>query len=238
MGIHYSVRRDWRRKIDQSEFFFVLQDNYDEHAELAIPGYIEMHDALSLCLSDKEGGIRALDLGCGTGKTAKVVLTTFPTSTVVGIDLFEEMLGHARSNLADFGSRFSTLQGDVRDVSFGSGFDVCVAGLALHHLSGAEKGEVFRKIFQCLNPGGRFLMIDWTRFKNPLIQEAAAQVAEAHVREHVQDQEVVAAWVQHWREKNRPDTVEDLTEWMRTAGFSGVECVMRNFGMALIAGEK
>jgi tRNA (cmo5U34)-methyltransferase len=238
MGTYYSPRSSGFRKIDSSEFFFVREDNYDEHAELAIPGYVEMHDALPWCVSDKEHVRQVLDLGCGTGKTSKVFLDAFPQCSVVGVDLFEEMLRRARAHLQPFGDRFSAMRGDVREVPFGEGRDVCVASLALHHLTAPEKREVFRKIFRCLAPGGRFLMIDWTKFDNPTIQEAAAAVAEAHVRKRVPNQHVVAEWVQHWREKNLPETVDDLTEWMRTAGFSSVECVMRNFGMALLMGEK
>lgn len=237
MGSYYSHSRAYR-KIDKSEFFFVQEDNYDEHAELAIPGYIEMHEALPLCVPNKERIMQVLDLGCGTGKTSKKILESFPGCSVIGLDLFDEMLDRARARLQSFGDRFSIIRGDIREAPFGEGRDMCVAALALHHLSASEKRAVFERIYQCLAPGGRFLMIDWTRFANPTIQEAAARVAEEHVRHHVPDQHVVAEWVQHWREKNLPETVEDLMAWIADAGFSSVECVMRNFGIALLIGEK
>lgn len=238
MGTYYQVRRPGYKRIEKSEFFFVVEDNYDEHAELAIPGYVEMHEALALCVPEKDGEMHVLDLGCGTGKTSYVFLHRFPQCYVVGVDLFEEMLRRARKLLQDFGDRFSPVRGDLREVPFGEGRDVCVAALALHHLPAPEKREVFRRVFRCLAPGGRFLMIDWTRFDNPALQEAAAKEAERRVRLKVPDPHIVSAWVQHWREKNLPETIEDLTQWMRAAEFSSVECVMRNLGMALLVGEK
>lgn len=238
MGAFYSPSSRAYRKIDESEFFFVQEDNYDEHAELAIPGYIEMHEALPWCVPAKDQIVRVLDLGCGTGKTSKVILDSFPRCFVIGIDLFDEMLSRARRRLQPYGDRFSVIRGDVRETSFGEGRDLCVAALALHHLTVSEKRQMFEKIFQCLAPGGRFLMIDWTRFASPTIQESAAKIAEVHVSHHVADQHVVAEWVRHWREKNLPETVEDLMGWIRSAGFRGVECVMRNFGVALLVGEK
>lgn len=226
------------RSIGSDEFFYVLQDNYDEHIELAIPMYREMHAELVRCAPEECSRFSVLDLGCGTGKTAAVFLASFPDSTVVGIDLFEGMLTHARRRLSPFGGRVSLHAGDFRTAPLGTGFCVVVSALAIHHCTPDEKQDLFRRVHEALEPGGRFLMMDWTKFTSPSLQETSALVSEKHARQQVDDPAIVDEWVSHWRAKNRPETVPDLLTWLLEAGFSSADCVMRYYGMALICAEK
>jgi tRNA (cmo5U34)-methyltransferase len=124
------------------------------------------------------------------------------------------------------------------EVSLGRDFDVCVAALAIHHQDASGKQELFRRIHAALAPGGRFLMIDWTRFKDPGLQELSFRVAETHLKTQVTDRRIVEEWAEHWRHKNRPETLDDLTSWLHAASFGSVECVVRFHGMALICAEK
>jgi tRNA (cmo5U34)-methyltransferase len=227
-----------RHIITRDEYFFIAQDNYDEHIELAIPFYRFLHQELIRIVPPTDEPLRVLDLGCGTGKTSAMFLENFPKSTVRGIDLFEEMLKHARNRLARFKDRMVYTQGDFREVDLGSGYDVCVSALAIHHQLAEEKRESFDRIFQALAPNGKFLMIDWTRFRSHALRSIAAEVAEQHVAESVPKPEIVRDWIEHWRQKNLPETVEDLIAWLLEAGFSSAECVTRFYGIALICAEK
>jgi tRNA (cmo5U34)-methyltransferase len=224
--------------ITREDFFYVLKDNYDEHIELAIPFYREMHAEVIRYVPTRVAPLRALDLGCGTGKTSAVILQNFPHSTVRAVDLFDEMLRHARTRLSSFEGRVEYVQGDFRKLPLGSGYDVCVAALSIHHHTSAEKRETFRRVYEALVRGGRFLMIDWTKFRSPFTQRLSAIVAEQHANSSVPDQAVVDAWSEHWREKNKPDTVEDMLEWLKHAGFEQAECTVRYYGMAMIVAEK
>lgn len=225
-------------EIAKTDFFYIIRDDYDEHAELAIPFYRLMHEELVRLAPPLREVRRVLDLGCGTGKTAAVFLQNFPESTVKGIDLFEEMLKHARTRLGQFGDRVQYVTGDFREVELGGGYDVCVSALAIHHSTADEKARLFERVYESLAPGGRFLLIDWTKFSSPSIQAASAEFAEEHARASVPDEGVARDWAAHWREKNIPDTVEDMTRWLRDAGFAHAECVVRCYGMALICAEK
>ncbi len=227
-----------QHQICRDDFFFVVQDNYDEHIELAVPFYRQMHEELVSLCPKTDGPLRVLDLGCGTGKTSAVFLANFPGTTVRAVDLFEEMLSHARARLTKFRDRVEYVQGDFRQVPLGGGYDVCASALAIHHLLADEKRDLFFRIFQALAPGGRFLMIDWTKFRNVELQSLAAGVAERHAIETVPRAEIVRAWIEHWRGKNLPQSIEDLTTWLSEAGFPSAECVMRYYGMALICAEK
>jgi len=229
---------EWRRVIGSDEFFYVVADNYDEHIELAIPFYRMMHDEMVRCVTGRQDGLRFLDLGAGTGKTAAVLLINVGGSTARLVELFGEMLKHARTRLAAFGNRVEYVQGDFMDVPLGDGYDICVSSLAIHHQNAAGKQRLFNRVFEALGPHGKFLMIDWTKFSSSSVQELAAQTAEQHASEHISDAQALHDWCEHWRTKNIPDTVEDLCLWLKAAGFRNAECVMRYYGMALICAEK
>ncbi len=226
------------RKIEDDEFFYVVNDNYDEHIELAIPFYRLMHDEMVRVIPRTEEEIRVLDLGCGTGRTAKTLLDSFPKASLRGIDLFEDMLRHARVRLAPYAEKITFERGDFRTISFEQGYDVCISALAIHHSTSQEKQDIFARVCEALKPGGRFVMIDWTKFKNPFIQETSASVAESNVAKSGAPTEIVSEWRSHWREKNIPDTIEDMQQWLLRAGFSSAECVVRFYGMAMICSEK
>lgn len=225
-------------EITQTDFFYIIQDNYDESIELAIPLYRTMHEEIVRFAPQSNGEMKVLDLGCGTGKTSAVVLQRFPSSKVYAIDFFDEMLKHARARLAPFAERFTFTKGDFREVQFGADYDLCISALAIHHSTSDEKKNLFARIHAALKPNGRFVMIDWTKFDSPYMQEVSAQFAEENAGKDITDKTVVSDWVHHWREKNIPDTVEDMMQWLTDAGFSSAECVLRSYGMAMICAEK
>ena len=226
------------REMNEDEFFYVVQDNYDEHIELAIPFYRLMHTELTRYVPVADGPLRALDLGCGTGKTAAVLLKNFPELTVRAIDLFDEMLKHARTRLAPFEGRVEYVKGDFRTIPLGSGYDLCVSALAIHHSTQSEKQRLFSRVFESLAPRGRFIIIDWTDFRSSFVKSISAAVSEENVAKSCADEEIVNEWCRHWREKNIPETVQDLQEWLLQSGFSYAECVVRYYGMAMICAEK
>jgi len=225
----------WKRKIDENEFFYVVQDNYDEHAELSIPFYREMHMEMVRVLA--ACGIsapwRVLDLGSGTGKTSQAVLANFEVARLDAIDLFELMHEHASVRLREKGERIRFITADFMEHSFEGPFDVCVSALAIHHQNPAGKRHLFQKVHDALAPGGVFIMIDWTKFQSEFVSELAFQSARENLASRVPDAGVISNWEDHWRRKNIPDTVEDICVWLAQAGFTTPELAIRFWGMAM-----
>ncbi len=101
---------------------------------------------------------RILELGIGTGETARRVLARHPAAMLVGLDASGEILDSARAALpADrVGLRIAHLQDRLPN----GPFDVVVSALAVHHLDGAGKRDLFRRVAGVLRPGGRFVLGD------------------------------------------------------------------------------
>jgi tRNA (cmo5U34)-methyltransferase len=97
-----------------------------------------------------------LELGIGTGETARRVLPLHPGANVVGIDASDAMLRRARERLPEADLRVSRLE----DALPSGPFDLVVTALAVHHLDGAEKAALFRRVATALRRGGRFVLGD------------------------------------------------------------------------------
>jgi len=93
---------------------------------------------------------RALDLGCGAGRAAKL-LEQFD---VVGVDVSQKQLRRAGANAP--GATF--VQGDFARLDFPAGsFDAVVALFSIMHVPRAEHAELLGRIARWLKPGGLFL---------------------------------------------------------------------------------
>ncbi len=104
------------------------------------------------------GARRILELGTGTGETAQRLLTRHPEATLVGIDASGPMLASARAVLP--AGQVCLRVGHLQDPLPPGPFDLVASALCVHHLTGRQKADLFRRIGQVLAPGGRFVLAD------------------------------------------------------------------------------
>jgi tRNA (cmo5U34)-methyltransferase len=118
----------------------------------AVPGYDRL---------EEETGADArsiLELGIGTGETARRVLDRHADAQLIGIDASPGMVKVARESLPT--DRVRLLVGRLEDPLPEGPFDLVVSCLAVHHLQGTRKADLFRRIARKLAPGGRFVLAD------------------------------------------------------------------------------
>lgn len=124
------------------------------HAE--IPVYDAFQEAVVGATGT--GASRVLELGTGTGETARRLLARHPEAVLVGIDESAAMLGAAREALP--GDRVSLQVAAIEQPLPAGPFDVVATALCVHHLDGALKRDLFARVRQVLAPGGRFVLGD------------------------------------------------------------------------------
>ncbi len=105
-------------------------------------------------------GVRAADIGCGTGHCANLLGAAFPASTFVGFDIAEDAIALGRTEAAALGlvnTTFATV--DVRHgLPTDPPFDVLFAFDAIHDQH--DPAGVLRRMRQALRPGGTLFMLD------------------------------------------------------------------------------
>lgn len=99
-----------------------------------------------------------LDLGVGSGLTAQRVLDALPGAGLLGIDASPEMLAAAEATLDP--ERTELRLGRLEDPLPRGPFDLVMSTLAVHHLDGPGKADLFARIAAVLDSAGRFVLGD------------------------------------------------------------------------------
>ena len=216
----YEQSRSWsvlrsgalsEREIDaalHAQFHFDA-GSYDTAIQDEIPVYAELQEQLELASGD--AARRILELGTGTGETARRLLVRHPGATLVGVDESNEMLSVARARLP--ADRVSLIVSRLEDPLPDGPFDLIASALAVHHLAPAEKRRLFGRIREALAPGGRFVLADVIVPVNPA--DAAIELTPGY---------------------DRPDTLSELIVWLAETGFE-VSVSWTDKDLAVLVGQ-
>jgi tRNA (cmo5U34)-methyltransferase len=201
-------------------------------------------DLLSALQSD---GHCILDLGCGDGIIAELLLTRFPSAYVVGVDSSSPMLEAARARLSRYVGRFTLLTHDLRAtddplVEVGS-FDAAISVHAVHHLTGPEKQRLFHWISISLRDGGLIAMADRVKLGEPLLFKYHLAVwNRVQLQYGLEPSSPGYAYADHVARCEQggdlPDLLSDQLIWLQAAGFGVVDVFYRFVERAVFGGLK
>jgi tRNA (cmo5U34)-methyltransferase len=128
---------------------------YLDEVRTEIPLYAELQEAVAQATV----GVWArsiLELGVGTGETARRVLERHTGADLVAIDGNREMVEVARAALPGAEVRLGNLEDELP----AGKFDLVVSALVVHHLRSSAKSDLFKRVAARLRPGGRFVLGD------------------------------------------------------------------------------
>ncbi len=109
---------------------------------------------------------RFMDLGCGDGMLAAVILENCPGATAVLADHSAPMLDAAHEKLRSLGEsvRFCTVDYSgpewVQGVAQYAPLDLVVSGFSIHHQPDVRKRDIYAEIFDMLAPAGMFINLE------------------------------------------------------------------------------
>lgn len=121
-----------------------------------LTGLLPLAEGLTELLT---GGVRAADIGCGTGHAVNLMARAFPRSTFTGYDLAADAVEKGRAEAAEYGLDNATFE--VRDIAglpTRPPFDVIFAFDTVHDQAAPQ--AVLDRACAALVPGGMFVMVD------------------------------------------------------------------------------
>ena len=185
-----------------------------------------------LALVDVRPGLKAVDLGCGTGELTRQLADALPDSTVTGLDSSPQMLEKAA---AYAGPNLRFVQGDQAGLS--GEWDLIFSNAALHWTE--NHAELIAGLYHRLRPGGQIAVqvpSNHNHISHRIIRETAGEEPFQTILNGFQRYAPVLAIDQYARllfdcgaeditvfEKVYPHILEDsdaVVEWI-----SGTACV-------------
>ena len=150
-----AVEEDELQEVLGGQFHFD-PETYEAEIRADVPCYDQFQR--ELIEVSGSGARRILELGTGTGVTAKLLLERHPMATLLGIDASEKMLAVARESLP--AQRVQLRVGAIEDGLPEGPFDLVASALCVHHLDPGQKARLFKRVHAVLAPGGRFALAD------------------------------------------------------------------------------
>lgn len=209
-----------------ADVFHSVAARYDLMNDLMSGGIHRIWKRFTIELSGVRPGNRVLDIAGGTGDlAAKFSRIVGPEGTVVLADINASMLAVGRDKLLDggFQGNIEFVQADAQYLPFpDDSFDCITIAFGLRNVT--EKEIALASMLRVLKPGGRLLVLEFSKPENELLSRAydtySFRVLPLMGRLVAND----ADSYQYLAESIRmhPDQ-ETLKEMMEDAGFSRVE---------------
>tara|TARA_A100001037_G_scaffold300033_1_gene326775 strand:- start:620 stop:1297 length:678 start_codon:yes stop_codon:yes gene_type:complete len=207
------------------------------------PTRSEQLDILVTLLAEQTGpGDRVLDLGCGTGYVAQMLLARTPDIRLTGIDVSADALAQVPGNLGPHAARFDGIAGDLNQLAAlglsGEKFRAIYTCLTFHDLSHDAKQAVITWSAEHLLPGGYLLIYDRIRLTAPGVFPLQTNIWQRIERVHgrgMRAAETFADYEADLGPTNNPASLSDYLRWMDAADLGGA-CVHLHGNIALFAG--
>ncbi|NGP46710.1 class I SAM-dependent methyltransferase [Bacillaceae bacterium SIJ1] len=188
---------------------------------------------------------KIMDLGCGNGFLAEILLKSYPEASAVLLDHSEPMIEHARVHMKDYMKRCEIILDDfnhtIGKYAEPGTVDCIVSGFAIHHLPHTKKKELYQEIYKILAPGGIFVNVEHTASPSPDLENLYDELFIDHLSTHnKKDRQEVA--MEYY---NRPDKKDNILErvdiqvnWLREIGFKHSDCYFKWMELAVFGGVK
>lgn len=135
-------------------------ESYDRNILNTIPHYDEVYnqisDAVSVAFSNK--AVSWLDIGCGTGKMAKVAFEQCNVEKMICTDNSSAMLKVAKQKINFSSVEFLNLP--IEEINYDSQFDVITSILVNHYMTCKERMIAVRNCYHALKEEGIFITFE------------------------------------------------------------------------------
>lgn len=164
---------------------------------------------------------RILDLGCGDGRLAGLVLAAYPDSTAVCVDMSATMIDAARQRF-EGDARVEVIEARLDDpLPLNGRFDAIVSSFAIHHVTDERKRSLYAEVAARLSPGGVFANLE--------IVESPTAALHARWRDEMGAADDPS---------DRLCALEPQLGWLRDAGLVDVDCIWKWRSLALLRGMR
>ncbi len=195
-----------------------------------------------------------VELCCGSGDLARLLLERLPEVRLRALDGSPTMLAETRAACAAYVDRLDLQAFDLAATDWRGlqpAPDAICSSLAVHHLDGDQKQQLFRDLFAALRPGGVFVLADlirpasaagWQIAAEDWDRAVAARSLGLYGDDRARRKFEELRWNYFlWPGDNgidHPSTVAEHVQWLAAAGFEAVDLHWLLAGHAILSARK
>jgi len=148
--------------------FSSVASRYDLMNDLMSGGLHRVWKAIAIEVCHARAGEHVLDIATGTGDlAARLWRRVGPTGSVVLSDINAAMLERGRNRMLDEGMVATAVRCDAEQLPFVENrFDIVTVAFGLRNMT--HKDVALREMFRVLRPGGRLIVLEFSRVWKPL----------------------------------------------------------------------
>ncbi len=208
------------------EFDASVTSVFDDMIARSIPDYLAMREIVeSFAARYGADGGTLLDLGCSTGISIRAFSNR--AKRIVGVEVSESMLDVVRERFQSFANVEIQALDLRREFPAVTCVDVTLAVFTLQFIPVEHRRRVVRAVYDALQPGGAFIVVEKVLGESDLSQSAFVEVyhrfkeRQGYTREEV-DRKALAL-----EGRLVPNTAAENVAMLEAAGFRQVECIWR-----------
>ena len=211
-------------------------------------------DTVCSVIPAPDGPAHIVEICCGEGLLAEALARRFPDATIHALDGSDTMRASTGAKLSALGARHVTAKMDIAEKGwrrFDEPVHAFVSSLAVHHLDGPGKAQLFKDLTEDLAPGGVIVICDLAEAQN----EEGRKLWERHWDEGVAERSMELDGNDKMRDFFRedgwnyytapdadpvdmPSPLFDQLRWMAEAGLEQVDVHWLRAGHAIFSGRK
>jgi tRNA (cmo5U34)-methyltransferase len=231
-----------------------LSQTYLDYGRYFVPGREQQMRIMVDLLKGLPQPCLVLELCCGEGFLAEMLLEAFPEITLLGMDGSRLMLERAQERLSHFTRRVQLSAFDLADRSWRRlerPVQAVLSSLAIHHLDGEGKQGLFQDVYAMLAVGGTFIIADMVEPASPPGRKVAADALDEVVRQRSLELDGSTAALDFFLDEgwntyryfdpddiDHPSPLFDQLRWLGQAGFVDIDVHYMKAGHALFSGWK
>ena len=207
---------------------------YDANIINVLPYYTEFHsqviDVAKTISKEKEGKLKWLDTGCGTGTLAFRALGELPDTEFILCDPSEGMIEEAKKKLVGKNVSFNIAASDA--LFYENEFDI-VTAIQSHHYYDIETRQLaVEKCYRALKEGGIFMAFENIRMSTEESDAIALDRWGQFLLDHGWTPDGVKAHQARRGVEMFPITIEQHLEILKEAGFRSVNILWVSYMQA------
>ncbi len=220
---------------DQGQNFKTLS----ETRQRLVPHLKDLQETILRLLPepDDDGPYRILDIGTGTGHLIEQVLVRMPEAEVHFVHDNKINQAATRDRLAAHQSAITYELGNYVRTNLEGSYDVVIQELAANNLENKSKRTLLSATYAALRRGGRLIIITQLRGATDALEE----IYDEQWREMALQQGASETDLEHpffTMSRDRTATLAQHLDWMAADGFENVDCYVKYWRLAVIAGDK